>query len=136
MTSKTNRSSNQIKRLGALTVEFALVLPILLLCLFAFYEISRASMIQHATQAAAYEGARAGIVPGATEDQIREQVEFVLSSVGVQDFTLDVEQNRPEGSLLRVRVRVDVPYTETSVGGTLFPNTTFTGETELGQETL
>ena len=94
-------------------------------------------MIQHTTQAAAYEGARVGIVPGATEEQISAQVGFILSSVGVDNFTIDVEHSDPEDSLPRVRVRVDVPYTETTVGGVLFgPNTTFSGETELGQEAL
>jgi len=135
MTPKTKRFRSDRK--GALTVEFALVLPLLLLCLFAFFEISRASMIQHATEASAYEGARAGIVPGATEDEIRDKVAFVLNSVGVDDFTVNVEQNRSVGAFLRVRVTVEVPFTETTTGGALFgANRTFTGQTELGQETL
>ena len=129
--------SNKRNRKGALTVEFALVLPVLLLCLFAFYEISRANMIQHATEASAYEGARAGIVPGATEAEIRDQVAFVLNSVGVDDFTVDVEQNRPSGGFLRVRVTVNVPFTESTATGSLFgAGHSFTGQTELGQETL
>ena len=135
MNLKTNKQNSDRK--GALTVEFALVLPLLLLCLFAFYEISRASMIQHATEAAAYEGARAGIVPGATEAQIRNQVAFVLNSVGVDNFTVDIEQNRPSGNSQSVKVSVEVPFTETTTGGALFgANRTFTGATELGQETL
>lgn len=132
-----NRRSNQVGRKGALTVEFAMVLPLLMLCLFAFYEISRASMIQHATEAAAYEGARAGIIPGATDQEIRDQVQFILNSVGVDVFTVNVEQNQPVGSLLKVRVTVNVPFSETTTGGTLFGSgRSFTGQTELGQETL
>jgi len=134
---KTNQKPKQADRKGALTVEFALVLPILLLCLFAFYDISRASMIKHTTQAAAYEGARVGIVPGATDEEIREQVRFVLNSVGVDEFTVDVEQNRPAGSLLRVLVTVRVPFTATTTGAAFFgTDSFFVGETELGQETL
>lgn len=94
-------------------------------------------MIQHATEASAYEGARAGIVPGATEQEIRDKVGFVLSSVGVDNFTINVEQNRSVGSLLKVRVTVNVPFTETTTGGTLFGSgRSFTAQTELGQETL
>ncbi|QEG21834.1 TadE/TadG family type IV pilus assembly protein [Mariniblastus fucicola] len=131
------KTRNRSERTGALTVEFALVLPLLLLCLFAFYEISRASMIKHATEASAYEGARKGIVPGATEQEIRDQVEFVLSSVGVENFTINVEQNHPSGSTLKVKVTVNVPFTETTTGGLLFgANRSFTAVTELGQETL
>lgn len=135
---KTNqKQAKRADRKGALTVEFALVLPILLLCLFAFYDISRASMIKHTTQAAAYEGARVGIVPGATEEEIRDQVQFVLNSVGVDEFSVEVEQNRPVGSLLRVRVTVRVPFTATTTGAALFgTDSFFLGETELGQETL
>jgi len=107
------------------------------MCLFAFFEISRASMIQHATQASAYEGARVGIVPGATDQEIRDQVQLVLNSVGVTNFTVNVEQNRPVGGLLKVLVTVNVPFTETTTGGLLFgEGRSFTGRTELGQETL
>ena len=130
------KSNRRPKRKGAVTVEFALVLPLLMLCLFAFFEISRASMIQHATEASAYEGARAGIVPGATEDEIRNQVAFVLNSVGVDTFTVDVEQNRPSGGRLNVRVTVTVPFSDATSVGNLFGERSFTGQTELGQESL
>ena len=120
-----------------MTVEFALVLPVLLICLFAFFEISRASMIRHATKASAYEGARTGIVPGATEQEIRDQVGFILSSVGVDNFNVQVQQNQPVGDTRKVRVIVEVPYSETISAGFLFGgNATFRGETELGEETL
>lgn len=124
------------KRTGALTVEFALILPLLLLCLFAFFEISRASMIRHATEASAYEGARAGIVPGATEAEIRQQVGFVLSSVGVEDFTINVEQNQDVGGSRKVRVSVEVPFSETLSGGLFGAGHKFNAQTELGEETL
>lgn len=131
-----NRNTRKYDRKGALTVEFALVFPLLLLCLFAFFEISRASMIRHTTEASAYEGARAGIIPGATEQEIRERVGFILSSVGVDNFTVDVEQNLLVGSSRRVRVTVNVPFTETLSLGLFAANSSFTGVTELGEETL
>jgi len=131
------RRTKKNNRKGALTVEFALILPLLLLCLFAFYEISRASMIRHATESSAYEGARAGIVPGATEAEIRERVGFILNSVGVDTFTVNVEQNQNVGTTRKVRVTVNVPFSETIMGGTLFGSgRSFTARTELGEETL
>ena len=130
--------TNSVKRrVGAVAVEFALILPLLLLCLFTFYELSRASMIRHTTESAAYEGARVGIVPGATAEQIEDQVAFILSSVGVEDFNVNIEQNRPAGGTKqKVRVSVSVPYSATVTGGLFAPGKTFTGETELTQEGL
>ena len=71
-----NQSKKRIgsDRTGALTIEVALCLPLLILLLFGCYEICRTSMILHATQSAAYEGARVGIVPGATPDKIEVAV--------------------------------------------------------------
>jgi len=132
-----NRTNTKQKRCGAVAVEFALVLPLLLLCLFAFYEISFASMIKHTTQSAAYEGARAGIIPGATQQEIEDQVAFVLNSIGVTEFTVNVEQNLIIDSVSKVRVTVNVPFSSTVTGGLLFgDDTSFTGQTALSQETL
>ncbi len=137
MINNIKSGTRQKRQRGAVAVEFAIVLPLLLTAMFAFFEISRASMIQHATQASAYEGARAGIIPGATDQEIRDKVSFVLSSVGVTNFTVNVEQNVTVDSTLKVRVTVNVPFTETTTGGLLFgPNRSFTGQTELGEETL
>jgi Flp pilus assembly protein TadG len=131
------KEKSRLRRQGAVAVEFAMVLPLLLLALFAFFEISRASMIQHATEAAAYEGARAGIIPGATQQEVENQVAVVLSSVGVSDFTVNVEQNVPVGDDLKIRVTVNVPFTATTTGSFLFGSgTSFTGQTLLGQETF
>lgn len=124
------------RRDGALSVEFALVLPILLTALFAFFEISRASMIQHATEAAAYEGARTGIIPGATPQKIEQSVQFVLSSVGVTNFQVDVSPANITNQTERVSVTVSVPFSETNTGSVLFGDRTFRGVTELGRETL
>jgi len=125
------------RRLGAVAVEFALVIPVFLFLLFTFYEFSRASMIRHATEAAAYEGARAGIVPGATPDDIRDNVAFVLSSVGVDEFEVDIQQHVPFGDLSQVSVTVDVPLSATLTGGLFFGNgKSFTGRTVLAEETL
>ena len=45
-------------RHGVAAVEFALTVPFLFLFIFATYELGRANMIMHTTEAAAYEGAR------------------------------------------------------------------------------
>ncbi len=105
----TKKRSGSI-RTGALTIEVALCLPILILLLFGGYELARTSMVLHATQSAAYEGARAGIVPGATPEDIQESVEFVLHTMGVSRFEIEtipavIERDTPQ---LEVIVRVPV----------------------------
>lgn len=54
------------QRKGAATVEFAIALPILLFFIFSGIEFARVNMIRNTATNAAYEGARKGIVPGAT----------------------------------------------------------------------
>ena len=75
--------SQQSKRRGALTVEFALVVPVLFLFFFAQLEFSRANMIRNMITTACYEGARAGVVPGATADQVRATAQNILDIAGV-----------------------------------------------------
>ncbi|MBX3440075.1 MAG: pilus assembly protein, partial [Planctomycetaceae bacterium] len=57
------------RRGGATTVELAIVLPVLFLFVFSAIEFSRLNMLRHLASVAAYEGARQGIVLGATADE-------------------------------------------------------------------
>ena len=55
------------RRTGAMTVEFAFAIPVLVLFILAFFEIGRALTLNCVLENAAYEGARQAILPGATE---------------------------------------------------------------------
>ena len=68
---KTNRSSLRRTRTAAVVVEFAICAPILFLFFFASLEFSRVNMIRQSVENAVYEGARRGIVPGATAANCR-----------------------------------------------------------------
>ena len=76
-------------RRGVTAVEFALTLPVLILFLFATYELSRANMMIHTAEAAAYEGTRVGIIPGATAQETEQVVRGVLATVGIQDANIE-----------------------------------------------
>ncbi|MEZ6075910.1 MAG: pilus assembly protein [Pirellulaceae bacterium] len=52
-------------RSGVTTVEFAMTAPLLFMLLYAALELGHANMTFNAVEAACYEGARVGIVPGA-----------------------------------------------------------------------
>lgn len=123
------------QRTGSLTVEFALTLPVLLMILFAAYELGRANMLRNTAEAAAYEGARRGIVPGSDADDVRESVAFVLSTSGIRDADVRISPTVINLSTETVSVEIDVPMS----GNTLIPTVftrgmTFRGQCELNRE--
>lgn len=58
-------------------------------------------MVRHTLQNAVYEGARRGLVPKTTDDQIRESTVEVLDTVGIREPRITVVQTDTQ-------VRVDV----------------------------
>jgi len=137
-TSTTRAQSSSIRRnarRGALAVEMALCLPILFLLLFGSFELARANMMLHATESAAYEGARVGIVPGANKTKIEAAVRFVMGSVGVQNFTVTVVPDTILSDTETVEVTVAVPFREnTTFAGFFIKDPTFKGTTLLTRE--
>ena len=124
-------------RRGALTVEMALVVPILFMLLFACWDFSRANMIAHAADSAAYEAARIGVLPGTNPAKIRRAAAFVLGSVGVSDFDVDISPDTIDNTTETVTIRVTIPYrSNVSVPGLFAGDPTFRGECTLARETL
>ncbi len=76
-----SRAANHSRR-GTVLVEFALTIPLVFLFVFAALEFSRFNMLRHSVAQAAYEGARRGIVPGATADDVRAAALAVCDIVG------------------------------------------------------
>ena len=105
---------NQSRR-GASTVEFALTAPILFLLLFGGYELSRANMLMHTCEAAAYEGARVGIVPGATSDEVEDAVNQILATVGVKNASVDVEPSDLNSESEFIAVSVQFSFQDNSL---------------------
>ena len=102
-------------RRGAAAIEFAMTAPLLFLMLYAALELGHANMTFHTVEAACYEGARIGIVPGATADQCRNAANRILLSSGVRGATVrvlpeDLQIDSPE-----VAVEIGVPYAETAL---------------------
>ncbi len=109
MTWKNNR------RKGATSVEFALTAPVLFLLLFGAYELSRANLIRHTAEAAAYEGARVGIVPGATSAEIETAANNVLATIGMKNATVSVEPSNLQTETDTVAVTVRVSFADNSL---------------------
>ena len=69
----------QPDRRGVTAVEFAMTAPILFLMLYVALELGHANMTFNAVEAACYEGARIGIVPGAQAADCQAAAQRILS---------------------------------------------------------
>jgi len=122
------------KRRGATAVEFALAAPILFTFVFLSVEFARANMIFNTIENAAYEGARRGVVPGATKDDCDTAAQTLLDIVGIQNSTVTttpIDENTTE-----VTVTVDVPMTTSNgyVASKFFLGETLTATVTLPRE--
>ncbi len=110
-----NRGSRLRSRLhlgyrpGAVMVEMAITSGLLFLFFFAALEFSRVAMIRHSVENALYEGARKGIVPGATPAEMQTAARSILLKVGVTGATIDVSPAIIENSTREVSVRIRLP---------------------------
>lgn len=111
-------------QIGAAAVEFALILPILLLVFFGMIELSLALYDKSILTNASREGARAGIVlssPKLTDAQIRTVVlnytNGALISLGSTTApTVTIEQSTPASFPNPLRVTVSYTYKGLGVG--------------------
>ena len=106
-TSSNQPRKRNRRRRGALTVEFAITVPILFLFVFGCFEFSRICVIRSTVENAAYEGARTGIIPGATKAQCEAAATSYLQIIGVNDAT--VTCNTLNDTTPTVTVSVVVP---------------------------
>lgn len=98
------RGHRRSRRRGAVTVEFALAAPILFLLFLGSFEFARVNMVRHTMDIAGYEGARRGILPGATAAQVEARTNSVLSTTGVANAQVQADVLDDQ-----VTVDIDVP---------------------------
>jgi Flp pilus assembly protein TadG len=101
---------------GAAAVEFALILPILILLVFGIAYFAIGYNRKQGLQAAAREGARIGALPQTTTSEIQSRVMAALagSVPGTPTITITPSGTRPcdlAPSGTRVKVVVSAPYT-------------------------
>lgn len=124
-------------RRGVASTEMAICLPVLLTFLFGCYETSRAYMMQHAAESAAYEAARAGIIPNANPHTCRQIAENVLRSVGVSNFSLTITPTPIQQQSPTIAVTIEVPLrNNTAFGPLFFREVTLRGQCVMQRETF
>lgn len=101
-------------RTGNVTVEMAVCLPILFLIMFGAIEFSRMNMLRHSIDNAAYEGARRGIVPGASASQCLAAATKVLQAVKAKNYTITVTPNSITDATTQLTVSVQLPLQSNS----------------------
>lgn len=111
---KTRRHSK--KRRGAATVEFALIVPVMLTFTFGLIEMSRISMVKEGVVQASREGARVGVRPNASADDVNQRINEELAILGITGATVVVTPTVLDQALPGddIRVRITIPIGEVS----------------------
>ncbi len=97
-------------------MEFAIVAPVFFLLVFGMIEYGRMVMVQQVITNASREGARVGVLDGATTAAVTTAVESYLQSAGIQGATVGVTPSPPSsaGYGAPVTVAVSVSFNQVS----------------------
>ena len=118
-----------------MTVETAVIFPVVVLFFFAQFELVRLNNIRNSVYMAAYEGARAGIVPGATPADCQSSANTTLSAVSAVNATVTVTPGTITDDTPEVTVVVTVPLDSNSWTTPLYaPGKTLTASVTLTRE--
>ncbi len=113
MSRDTVGSSHKYRRATAV-VEMAVVMPIVFIICFGLIEISRLLMLQHTADAAAYEAAREGMVPGATANEAIAAANVLLNADGLKGTSVTVSPDVITESTPVLTVSVSIPVSQNS----------------------
>ncbi len=117
---------NRKQRRGATAVEFAITAPVFFLFLLAAFEFGWLNVLRHTADNAAYEAARAAIIPGATAADAQAKADSLLNIVGARSTKVTISPNPVTVDTDEVTVSIEVPMNK---NGLIVPR--FTGKTTL-----
>ncbi len=127
-------------RRGASAVEFAIVAPIFFMVVLGIIEFGRMAMVQQMITSAAREGARVGVLDGATLTTVSNKANGYLASAGMTTATIAVSPNPPSSAGFgeSVTVTVSIPFNDVSWLPAPFfiAGTTLTAEAVMRRETV
>lgn len=96
-------------RRGATMVEFAIVAPVFFLVVLTMFEFTRLNVLRHTADNAAYEAARAAIVPGSSAASATAKANQLLNVVGARGATVSINPANITTDTEEVTVTVSVP---------------------------
>lgn len=111
---RTNSFRNQAcpSRLGAVTVEFAIVSPLIFLLFLGSLEMTSLNFVRQTAGNASYEAARKLIIPGGTAAQAETEGLRLMNSLGVGNGASVAVSQTPQ----QVTVTISVPAANNSWG--------------------
>lgn len=112
----------------------ALCLSVLFLFIFGAIELCRLQSLLHAAGNAAYEGARQGVVPGATAADVQAAAASYLTSIADAGVTVQVAPAVLTDTTEYVTVTVSIDCDQVVWSGSLFPGKTVTSACQLRTE--
>ncbi len=120
-------------RRGTEVIELALLLLPLLWLTFGAVDFGYYFYLEHNVQAAASEGARARIVPGASDQDAKDAVARIMDNAGLASANystnIDFQDSRQY-----VEVKVTMPYSPMGVPPARVPNHSVQGEATMRME--
>ena len=84
------RKKSRIRNRGAAIVELAVCLPVLVMMVWGTIEVSTSIFMKQTLTSAAHEGALTGMRLNATESEILNKVNLILTARNVTGATVDV----------------------------------------------
>lgn len=108
-TRNLRRSLTKRNRRGATAVEFALVVPLVLLLVFGLLEISRAVTVTDSVRTAVIAGAREASVAQTTDANIQDEMEQILDLFNVDTREIEITPAVIDNTVAEVNIRIAVP---------------------------
>jgi hypothetical protein len=101
------------RRRGVSAVEFAVVLPLIVLLLVGSIEAARGLMVSHSLQEAAQAGCRVYSVEGTTQAQATALIDLAMSNAGVTGYSITYDpaaKAAVDTHMEPVEVTITVPF--------------------------
>lgn len=119
-------SKTRCSRRGALTVEVALILPILFTFIFGGLEFINLNMMRNGLENACFEGARRGTLPGATAAAVQAEAQLVIDAIGIKSATITVSPTTITTTTTSITVSISAPIASNLLTTGIFPITATT----------
>jgi len=109
----TRKKHRKLSRRGGAVVELALVMPVLFVLIYGSIEASNLLYLQQAITETAYDGALRASRPGATDADVKAEIEALLEARGITPALIEVGDSVnqieyvPAGEVFTVFIKVD-----------------------------